>query len=99
MMNRKQLGVLLLSVGLVIMLAASSALIIHEADHDCTGEDCPVCQAIAVGRGLLRALGMAMLLLWVFFILRQNHHVRPFSRQYSRFFPHTLVSLKIRLND
>lgn len=99
MMNRKQIGILMLSIGLVLMLIASSALIIHEADHECTGENCPVCQAVAVSINVLRALGMALLFLLTFIALQQSNHIRSFCQQHDRLFSHTLVSWKIRLND
>lgn len=35
MANAKRSGALILCIGLAIVLAVSTALIIHEADHDC----------------------------------------------------------------
>lgn len=43
--------------------AASSDFILHEAGHDCTGEDCPICQAIAMNGQLLRLIGAVIIVL------------------------------------
>ena len=96
---RKRIGTLLLCFGLILTLAVSTALIVHEADHDCCGEDCPICEMIAARMMLLRTLGWAgLLLLSAFFLLPVG---RAFFRRarFARCFHETLVSWKIRLND
>ena len=100
MMNRKQLGALLLCIGLVIVLSVSVAFIAHEADHDCCGgEDCPVCRMIAVNIRLLRTLALAAAALAVFRFLLSAPAVRRARDLHTRFAPDTLVSWKIRLDD
>ncbi len=69
MTNRRRVTALLLCIGLVFALAVSSAFIAHEAGHDCTGNDCPICQMIAVNVNLLRTIGLAVLLLLALFAL------------------------------
>ncbi|MBR3333425.1 MAG: hypothetical protein IKG23_03975 [Clostridia bacterium] len=59
MTNAKRAGAMILCIGLVLVLAVSVVFIVHEADHDCSGEDCPICQAIAVNIRLLRLAGTA----------------------------------------
>ena len=61
MTGRKRFGALLLCIGLILVLSVSVAFIAHEADHDCCGEDCPICQTIAVNISLLRTLGLLIL--------------------------------------
>ena len=99
MTGRKRFAALLLCIGLILVLSVSVAFIAHEADHDCCGEDCPICRTIAVNISLLRTLGLAVLaVLCLFFLLS----VRPARRRWERyasFFSGTLVSWKIRLND
>ena len=99
MMNRKRIGALLLCIGLALVLSVSAAFIAHEADHDCTGEDCPVCLMLAVNIRLLRAIGLALLVLPALFSLTAL--LSAYGRQNSivSFRPGTLVSWKIRLND
>lgn len=99
MQDRKRRIALFLCLGLILVLLASSAYMIHEANHDCTGEDCPVCQMIAVNLSVLRLSVIAVLVLravWALLNLFRLHH----KTEHSAFpFFGTLVSLKIRLND
>lgn len=95
----KRIGALLLCVGLILILSVSTAFVIHEADHDCAGEDCPICRNIAINIRLLRTIGLAALILTAFFFLRTVRFVYDRRNQYACFCPATLVSWKIRLND
>lgn len=99
MQDRKKRIALFLCLGLILVLLASSAYIIHEANHDCTGEDCPVCQMIAVNLSVLRLSVIAVLALTA--IRALLNLVRSHHKTEQSAFPFfgTLVSLKIRLND
>ena len=99
MTDRKRVGALLLCIGLILVLSVSTAFIAHEADHDCCGEDCPICRTIAVNISLLRTLGLAVLAVLCFFFLLSLRSARFTQARNNRFFPGTLVSWKIRLND
>ena len=99
MAGRKRLGALLLCIGLILVLSVSTAFMIHEADHDCTGEDCPVCRNIAIHIRLLRTIGLAALILPAFFSLPAVYTAFGRRDRYACFGPETLVSWKIRLND
>ncbi len=99
MANRRRIAALILGVLFAFMLIFSSALIIHEADHDCCGEDCPICRVIAISLKLIRTLGLALLAAAAFSVLSRGGHVsnsHPLCRITA---PRTLVRLKIRLND
>lgn len=99
MTNRKRITAMMLCIGLVLALAVSSAYIAHEAGHNCSGEDCPVCQMIAINVNLLRTIGLAVLLLLALFAPLGG---RIAHRERQRLYlpaSGTLVSWKIRLND
>ena len=65
-MNARKRGyALLLCVGLILALFVSSAFLIHEADHDCSGEDCPICRTIALTTALMRTICLAAAM-WLF---------------------------------
>jgi len=98
-MNRKRAGALLLCIGLVLVLSVSTAFIAHEADHDCTGEDCPVCLVLAINLRLLRAAGLALPVLTALFSLPASASARGRRNGCASFRPGTPVSWKIRLND
>ncbi len=99
MTNRKRITALLLCIGLVFALAVSSAYIAHEAGHDCSGEDCPICQMIAVNVNLLRTIGLAVLTLLALFVLLQGRYAHWEQQRLCLPASGTLVSWKIRLND
>ncbi len=100
MMNRKQIGVLLVCIGLVIALSVSVFYIAHEAHHDCCGEDCPICETIAVNVRLLGTLGLALFALLLFGFRLPARAARHDRRdRHACFVPGTLVSWKIRLDN
>ena len=99
MTNRKRITALLLCIGLVFALAVSSAFIAHDAGHDCTGEDCPICRMVAVSVNLLRTIGLAVLMLSALFALLRERFAHREHQGLCQPASGTLVSWKIRLND
>ena len=49
----------LLAAVLAVVMLFSAVYIAVEADHDCSGEDCAICQQIGVCENLLKSLGLA----------------------------------------
>ena len=99
MTNRKRITALLLCIGLVFALAVSSACIAHEAGHDCSGEDCPVCQMVAANVNLLHTIGLAFLMLPALFALLLGRFAHRERQRFCLPASGTLVSWKIRLNN
>ena len=99
MANRKRITAMLLCIGLVLALAVSSAFIAHEAGHDCSGDDCPICQTVAVNANLLRTIGLAVLMLSALFAQPRERFAHRELRRLCLPASGTLVSWKIRLND
>ena len=99
MTERKRVGALLLCIGMILILSVSAAFILHEADHDCTGEDCPICRNIAVRIRLLRTAALAVAALAAFGLLLAALTACARWDRYVVFCPATLVRWKIRLND
>ena len=96
---RKRAGALMLCIGLVLVLLVSSAFLIREADHDCCGEDCPICRTIALTTLLMRALCLiaAARLMWsVLAVSRFAFHIPGSVRLHAEGTP---VSRKTRIND
>ena len=47
-MTTRKTGTMALTTLLVFVMLFSLVFVIAEADHDCSGEDCPVCEIIAI---------------------------------------------------
>lgn len=45
---KKQCLAIVLALTLIVIFALSLFFIVHEASHDCSGEDCPICEQIAI---------------------------------------------------
>lgn len=81
---------------IVFVLFASLYFILHEAHHDCSGVDCPVCRLIAVCRDTLKGFALvAILLAFLLAFLFRSSGIR-LAREEKRH-AHTPVSLKVRL--
>ena len=99
-MNKSaRIGARLLCAVLTLSVLLSSAFILHEAGHDCIGEDCPVCRHIAISRDMLRLIGAAILP-WALRAMAPDASVGRYETL-GQFIPApgTLVSRKIRLNS
>ena len=49
----------LLAAGTLVAAVCSLLFLVRELDHDCTGEDCPVCAVMQLCEGGLRTLSAA----------------------------------------
>ena len=80
------------------LILLAGIFIVMEADHECEGEDCHVCQCLeqcqaTLNRiGSVSAAGKAVLFFALLLITSTVHVVRVIRRQ-------TPVSIKVRLND
>ncbi|MCR5347606.1 MAG: hypothetical protein K6E38_07500 [Fretibacterium sp.] len=54
MIEKKRLGAGVLAALFVLVALFSVAFIAVEAEHDCTGEDCPICRQMAVCANALK---------------------------------------------
>ncbi len=82
----------------ILFLLVSTYFIAHEADHECTGEDCPVCALIQMSENSLRQLGSGTPAAAVASSLCVLLLVMQFCTGDSITFP-TPVSRKTRLNN
>ena len=99
-MNTKRKRALSVTVCIVFLFVTFASLfyIVLEADHQCTGEDCPVCANIYQAEQTLRNLSTGTIVytaanpIPIMFVLVMAGHVLFVSRT-------SLVSQKVRLND
>ena len=98
MEKKKRIAALLLAVTVLLVMLYSALFIAAEADHDCVGENCPICYQINVCQNALKNLSLAVCAA-VFaaafiYILCRSASVCTYSVQFS-----SLVSLKVKLSD
>ena len=101
MSKRRHVIAMALCIAMMLSVFVSSAYIAHEAahPHECSGEDCPVCQFIEQVEQVRRGFGLILLaLLLICFALAVRRHRRAFAPA-DLPASGTLVSRKIRLNN
>ena len=63
MKSERRLLSCILILLVVFVLFTSFLFILHESNHDCEGESCPVCAMIAVCRNTLKSFSVALILI------------------------------------
>ncbi len=97
MKNKKSVIALIISAALIITIIFSAGYIVKEAEHDCTGHDCPICANIWTFVHRMQALGFFCAILLLALIGVYKHKFISLLRTE---FEHgsTLVNLKIKLS-
>ena len=88
---------LLFAAVLLAGLFLSAIFVPHHIDHDCTGEDCPICAVILLARVNLQNLNFTPEI--ASFVQRFSFVSLAFFVPTTIFVFKTLVTEKIRLND
>ena len=96
--NRIRITALIMAVMMLLFVLFSSFFIDIHTDHDCTGEDCPICACIQQCENTIRGIGSGIIsvsavILPVFILLLLTSFGMP-SFQWD-----TPVSIKVRLNN
>ena len=60
MVTKRRFAAAILAALILVAVTASLFIVVHEADHDCIGEGCPVCAVVAVCRNTLKTLSGAL---------------------------------------
>ena len=98
MEKKKRIISLFLAMTILIVMLYSALFIIFEADHNCVGENCPICYQISVCENTLKNL--SLIVCTVVFIAMFTYILCsgiPVCKEYAQ--NYTLVSLKIKLSD
>ena len=97
-MKTKRLIALSISLLLVFVLLASQFFVIVEAEHDCSGENCPVCRFLTIVENTLKQLSFAICSVAAFFLLRAS--VAKLQPILGEILPQTNpVALKVKLSN
>ena len=98
MPGRKRISAGIMGILMLFIMLFSAFFIAAEADHDCTGEDCPICACIGQCENILHQIGSgiasctAVIISIVFLFVSVNLFASIFPQE-------TLVSRKVRMNN
>lgn len=96
MKTERRLVSILIAMAVVFVMLGSIFYIAVEANHDCTGHDCPICEQISACKNFLKtlctAVGVAGTYAALIFVLCSI----PVCWE-KIVFPRTLVTLKVKL--
>ena len=97
-MTKRRIVAAILGLLILVVMLSSSLFIIEHADHDCVGEDCPICEQICFCERMLKTLSLAVVAAVAIFVFAVSPHTD--CRQAETIYvPHTLVSLKVKLSN
>ena len=96
MVTKRRFAAAALAALVIVAVVTSLFIVSHEADHDCIGEDCPVCAVIAACQSTLKTLSAALAVFaaaaaWVCFAVILLTALKAVLHS------ETPVSLKVRL--
>ena len=89
----------ILCVMFVATLFASETYIVTHTHHDCIGDDCPVCAALASCEQLLRSFAANGLIPAFMGVCALSYGYIRLLRHAKKNSAHTLVSLKVKLSN
>lgn len=98
MTKKKRIISLIVAVAVFFVMLYSALYIAAEANHDCVGENCPICYQISVCENTLKNLSLAVCAVafaaaFTYTLCRSIPACADVTPSY------TLVSLKVKLTD
>ena len=98
MEKRKRIAAIILAVTVMFVMIGSALFIAAEVDHDCIGENCPICFQINVCRNTLKTLSLAVCA--AVFAVAFTYTLRvSISAHAETATGNSLVTLKVKLSD
>jgi len=94
--SKNKIMLLIPAACIAFSVVFTETLTAAEHDHDCTGEDCPICLQIEAAKCFLKNLKQAVIGLFLTFCLLFSVKIR---KEYACFIPFlSPVALKVRFN-
>lgn len=81
----------------VLIMAFSAYISGYEHFHECTGDDCPICDLVSICENTVRAIGTAVVMIAVFSFIAKTTNIIQSDEPV--FTVKSLISDKVRLND
>lgn len=98
MTKKNRLVAIILALTVFFVMLSSVCFIVAQADHDCVGEDCPICYQISTSENTLKNLGnVAVIVAFAALLTYSVVNLSAYAEKHS--INTTLVSLKIKLSD
>ncbi len=98
MTKRERIAAAVLALLAVFVMLSSAFFIIAHADHDCTGEDCPICEQICACVKGFRRFALAALTALVIVALVYACNIRLGGKACA-FAPSSPILLKVKLSN
>lgn len=98
MPNRSRIAAAVLAAITILVVLSSSIFIIEHADHNCTGEDCPICEQLYASARNLKNLAAAAVTMIVMIAFRFAVQAGIGQAKYT-YIPHTPINLKVKLSN
>ena len=98
MTNRSRIAAAVLAAITILVVLSSSIFIIEHADHNCTGEDCPICEQLCACAQNLKNLTTVAVTVMVIIAFRFALQAVIGQAKYA-YAPHTPVNLKVKLSN
>ena len=98
MTKKKRIISVVVAVAVFFVMLYSALYIAAEANHDCVGENCPICYQISVCENTLKNLSLAVCAVtfavaFTYTLCRSISVCTDYAQSY------TLISLKVKLSD
>lgn len=94
MMKKRILAAVLASI-LIFTAILSAAAIVLEATHDCSGDDCDICELLTIILDISRAMSLSAILFLIWTVAALIHGSQIYETALIRY--STPVSQKVRL--
>ncbi len=87
----------ILAVLLIVFFVVSIFFVAHESDHECIGEDCPICEQIVICENTIQELGTGIITIIIILATVFGGVYKLLSLADNRTKNESLVSLKIEM--
>lgn len=96
--GKNRIIAIIMMIAVVSVMLFSTVYLEEQADHDCTGEDCPICaMMIQCSNNLKQMGGVVAVVVCVALFVCACESLQEYSVNLVSF--HSLISQKVRLND
>lgn len=97
MTRKKHVIAIVIAIVFVTVIIFSSAYIVAEADHNCSGEHCPICYQIEICQNTIKALTLYLIVTAISVAIAYFTKWSEVIKNY-KYSPTTLIKQKVKLS-